>query len=81
MKSKISPRKASEETASIGPNIVREPTDKSILETRKTNETPKANKPGTAIFLIIFCKLVTVKKYSLVKVPIKQITKKINNKK
>jgi hypothetical protein len=54
LKSKISPKKAKEETANIGPKIVKDPTDRSILETKKTNETPNANKPGTAIFLTIF---------------------------
>ena len=45
---------AKDETAKIGPNIVRDPTDKSILDTKKTNDTPNANKPGTAMFLTIF---------------------------
>ena len=54
LKSNISPKKAKDETAKIGPNIVRDPTDKSILDTKKTNDTPNANKPGTAMFLTIF---------------------------
>ena len=81
LKSKISPKNAKDETAKIGPKIVKEPTDKSILDTKKTKLTPKAKSPGTAIFLIIFCKFIIVKKYSLVIVPTIHIMKKINNKK
>ena len=50
-------------------------------ETKKTKDTPNAKSPGTAIFLIMFCKFVTVKKYSLVNVPIRQIIKNTKSKK
>ena len=56
--------------------------DKSeVLETKNTKETPSARSPGTAIFLIIFCKFVIVKKYSLVNVPKRQIKKNTKSRK